>query len=315
MQPIWKDYYVTLGTGESVEYTIRNSGGNIIYSGKAYKRPDVFSIRVKINDICANYLYQTFPDIRSEGIENPDGLAEEFTVNDAQGNVIDTVVFAYDWSYDYDREVVNVASSPISPIIAPNQPIIYTQFNAPSVDVRIELADGTVEMVNYPSGGVSANVVVLLKDYPTAKSVRINGLTYTVGQMCAENILYYVNEFGGWDSFIIEGATNRQDNYSRNEYKQVYDNSRPQNRGTFNYLNEITRQYTFNTGWLSDEQSLKMRHIFSSPLVYMYNLATMQFVPLVLTDNSYEYKTYKQQGRRLVRYTIKANEAKTIIRR
>ena len=57
MEPIWKDYYVSLGTANGVLYRIRldDAAGEIIYQGKAYQRPDTLTTEIRINDVCADY--------------------------------------------------------------------------------------------------------------------------------------------------------------------------------------------------------------------------------------------------------------------
>lgn len=350
MQPIWKDYFVSLGTGDSAAYTIRDNEGNIIYSGIAYRRPDDEEITIKVNDICANYLSQQLPTLTAEGYTVVDTLGNLFYVYDAAGTEVASVEFWYNWSYDYQWDnTMKVASMPINGVVDIRQPLLYTEFGAMVINITITLADGTQQTITYggeesgddvivTSDGSTAsvseeegetttsssappylgniNLVLLLQNYPTAKTIKINDTDYTVADnTCANYVLFYVNANGGWDSLLIEGATVQTDNYTRHEYKQVYNNRQLSNRGTYNYLNEVKRNFKFNTSWLRDEQSERMHNLFGSTLVYMYNLTTMEIVPIVLTDSACEYKSYKQQGNQLVRYTINATVAQTMTRR
>ena len=55
--PLWKDYVVNLGTGDSIQYRILlHDVEYVIYTGKAYKKPGETNITVKVNDICADYI-------------------------------------------------------------------------------------------------------------------------------------------------------------------------------------------------------------------------------------------------------------------
>ena len=83
MHPIWKDYYVDLGEVDSSKYYI-DRDGETIHIGIAYRRPDEYNCRVKINDICGShiprmalasgeeffpYLLSTFNIFNSEGVD------------------------------------------------------------------------------------------------------------------------------------------------------------------------------------------------------------------------------------------------------
>ena len=53
LQPIWKDYIVDLGEGQSFEWNVGCEPSGMyyeIYNGKAWARPGESSVKVKIND-------------------------------------------------------------------------------------------------------------------------------------------------------------------------------------------------------------------------------------------------------------------------
>ena len=63
-QQIWKDYYVDLSaqlTDNACDYEIRK-GADVIFAGRAVEAPD-HTCRVRVNDICANYLGSALPDL------------------------------------------------------------------------------------------------------------------------------------------------------------------------------------------------------------------------------------------------------------
>ena len=132
---------------------------------------------------------------------------------------------------------------------------------------------------------------------------------------CKEWVLYYVNAYGGWDSLLIEGNTMERDSLKRYTREMEYDNRETRNRGTQNYANEISKVYTLNTSWMSDAESLRMHHLLNSPEVYLFNINTGEIFPVVLNNTTTEFKTYKNNGCRLVNYTIEATIAQDRIRR
>ena len=52
--PLWKDYYVTLGTDDGIIFRIV-VGENTIYTGKSHIRPGETENRIRINDMVLYY--------------------------------------------------------------------------------------------------------------------------------------------------------------------------------------------------------------------------------------------------------------------
>ena len=80
--PIWKDHYVTLGTGDVMQYRIRiqDQAGEIIYNGTSHKKPGSTENYIRINDICADYLTNALPF----SLESSFNLLAIFTVDEAR---------------------------------------------------------------------------------------------------------------------------------------------------------------------------------------------------------------------------------------
>ena len=128
-------------------------------------------------------------------------------------------------------------------------------------------------------------------------------------------VFYYVNAYGGWDSLLIEGNTIETDSLKRHTREMEYDNRDIKNRGRQNYVNEITKSYTLHTSWMSDAESLRMHHLLNSTEVYLFNINTGDMIPVTLNNTTTEFKTYKNNGGRMVNYTIDATLAQDRIRR
>jgi hypothetical protein len=72
---------------------------------------------------------------------------------------------------------------------------------------------------------------------------------------------------------------------------------------------------TMHTSWLPDDESSRMHHLLNSTNVFLGDLVTGQMIPVILTNTTTEYKTYKGNGGRLVNYTINVTIAQERIRR
>ena len=66
------------------------------------------------------------------------------------------------------------------------------------------------------------------------------------------------------------------------------------------------------TKYLTDEQSHKLRHLYSSPYVFIQNLEENGTpIEVVLDTKSYSIKTFNNQGRKFFTHNIKVTENKS----
>ena len=324
--PIWKDFEVTLGTGDYAEYTIRTSTSatDTIYTGKAWKKPGETSVKIIINDICADYMRQSLPDISTTGLKACNTYNKTFFVyvGDTQKA---SVLFWLDYSYDYAIAGNDyLLSDPIDGELDYRMPIIHTmRYNTGTVDYGRASFNSDFNFDFDILPGVTivgwGNYVHLLTSADIDRDIRIIELVgetnYHIIDSCAKFALYYVNEYGGWDALVMKGGYKKVDKYKRYEMKRSYNNAVASNRGRFNYANEETFSYDLRTALLSDSEASRMHHLLGSTMVYMYDLETGILQPVVITDNSCEYKTYKNNGLKMSQYTIEVEIAKDQTRR
>ena len=334
--PIWKDYYVNLGTADSTQFRIL-VGENVIYTGKAHKRPGQANNQIRINDICADYLLNVLPSLEQTtftGANQP----LTFIVQTLSGNTWSTkttVSFDNNWSYDYDYNPATMGMAfPVNNRIDIRQWVVFTAYNASTITATIRLSNGSSFDVIIPveisddfnddfnmdfSQSVRAaqtgTAVFDLSQWGDVESITIGNKTFKVVNTCSRYALYYVNAYGGWDSLLIEGNHSEMDNLTRHMRETEYDNRNVQNRGTHNYVNEIVKTLTLHTSWLSDDESSRMHHLLNSTNVYLGDIRSGAMIPVVLTDTQTDYKTYKGNGGRLVNYSINVTIAQERIRR
>lgn len=344
--PIWKDYFVTLGKYDVIPFRIRVNDlqGDIIYTGKSHIKPGETDNTIRINDICADYLTNALPALsQAEFSELTFPLTFIVQTPIEPGSVhwdwVDTVQFIKDWSYDDSYNPATMGMSfPVNGRIDSRQWLVYTAYNASTITATLTFTDGTTSQVIIPvkisvkipgdfsddfntdfarsaMAAGSGTAVFDLSAWDNVESVTINGKTWEVVTDCREWVVYYINAYGGWDSLLIEGNTIETDTLKRHTREMEYDNRSIQNRGTQNYVNEITKSYTLHTSWMSDAESLRMHHLLNSPEVYLFNINTGDMIPVTLNNTKTEFKTYKNNGGRLVNYTIDANLAQERIRR
>lgn len=335
IQPIWKNYFVSLGNVDSAEYVVGYVADGYLhpfYSGNAFKRPDSESLEICINDICADWLRNTLPSL-SEGFSRND-MPVEFVVQtiSESGQYVERgrVRFINDWSYDAGHDALSEGlSAPVNGHVDARQWIMWTGVDVEEVEAEVTFADGETMKVFVPVkttadfsqdfsqdfakslGTAGGGTAVFLPKWEGAVKVSVNGLEYTIVNTCSRYALYYMNAFGGWDGLLIEGASSEHDAITRH----MMDKSGIYDRQKSNYLNEIQKRVTLHTSWLSDAESLKMHHLLNSTDVYLHDMEKNVIIPVVLESGETPYKTYKGQGGKLVNYTIDVTVAKTMMRR
>lgn len=160
---------------------------------------------------------------------------------------------------------------------------------------------------NFPES-VDDKYLVMLYRKPTSPSGVAFDVYGVVGMKlipaCHRYVLYYVNAFGGWDWFVIQGRVVESDNVSRSEYTKRAETSNPASRGREVLQVEIEKHLEMHTHWLNDDESSRMHHLTESPSVYVHDLITDTISPALITGTTHEYKTYKNQGGRLVSYQL-----------
>lgn len=300
MIPIWKDT-IFQSTENILEYSIEVNG-DVIYRGRAYKRPNAYYNEIKINKICENYLSNHLTDIISVIFDNPNGVSgynpeafKRFTLKDKDGVILKTYDFLYDWSYDdYWNEVANVInlSRPINGKYTTGMYRLNTKVETVSIE-------GT-------GSGVVTETRVTNSMLPAYKNI----------EHCkGEYAIYYLNSYGGWDSFLFEGAVIKEDSVTQYTTDRVYNNTEPEFEMK-RYVSEIQTTYKCNTGWLTDEQATNItKNLISTNCCFLHNLKTGEIIPAIVNDNKAMYQRYATNGNMMCQYEINIKSSQTRIRR
>lgn len=152
--------------------------------------------------------------------------------------------------------------------------------------------------------------------------------SYTCKLDKANYVLYYLNSYGGWNSFVIEGTVLKKDNITQYTTDKVFDNM------TYDfekdrYVAEIQTAYELNTGLLRDYEAANLaKNLISSNKVYLHSLGEGYITngvdwynippfikPVVITDTSVSYQTYQTNGRKLCQFKINVADSQNKIRR
>lgn len=337
--PIWKDYYEDISTSRPyIRILADTNTGEVIYVGRTVVRPGDTRIYVKMNEICANYLLHQEINFSSAInhtlVERTFYLQRSidlFTWYDAG-----SVTFQNDWSYDPNYVASRDGYSfPISLVADNRQHLIMTSKGSASVTAVLEYKDGSIMRFALPiyrtadfnsdynddyshtnEDQVPGVAILNLADLPGLSGVTMGGRTWKIeGNGCHRYVLYYINAYGGWDSLLCRGNGVEADEWDRKTYNVAYDNRVQQARGVVDYVNEQKKRWTLRTGWLTDEGASRMHHLLGSTMVYLHDLQEDAILPVGITTTDAPYKTYMNEGARLVNYELQVELQQERVRR
>lgn len=267
--PVWKDTYYTTNA-ETLSYSIYY-GSNVIFSGRAYAMPGS-NLRIKINDICAEYLFQNI-DFEVQTTYNT-GAIGTFYLRDSNGATLETYTFlnCYDYDFNWTGQSATL-SNPISDVYGYGM---------------------TVPTTTVSAGGSVTTVL--------STPAKTDG--------CIKYGLYYVNRKGGWDAYAPVSAK-KQDNITQFTTDRSFDNTTLEFEAN-RYLAEIKTAYVMQTAYLNDEQSENLaKNLISTNKLYIHNLTTGVILPALITDSSVTYQTYQNSGKKMSQYTINVAESQS----
>ena len=299
----------------------------VIYDGLVL---DGFGIQ-NLNEILSQYIYPT-PIIFTSSLQQDNTSHSTFYIYYTQDDwgtwTYDTVILTYDWSYSTTSRAV--LSDPIINLIDNRQFFLYTiKAGSPDVSQTITMKIGNIVVYTFTvSGYTYYNLVHYMSnatypgefsyaysyDFFVDRSVPIDGVnkitigpsTYYVTNTCYRYCLYYLNQYGGWDSLLFRGKELKTDDLSRLSYKKNYVAQSLDYYKT-NYLTTIQERWSLNTSFLNNIESDKMINLMASNNIYIHDLVDNFIAPVVITNSNCEHKNYKNQGRKMATYNIEVS--------
>lgn len=311
VEPVWKDDSISV-VGDYTQYTLF-ADGETVYEGAVYGLDG--RAELSVNDIAKQYL--SYDDIKwgTEKSVNSN-YCRSFSIADDSGETI--FKRSYFNSYGYDNPIpmsgnLMVLSEPIDGDIPFGAEIPLSVFSKTSVTYSIYKGNTVAFNGTNPS---RTNTNHLLRADGVNVPYIIGGVEYyrSVPRCEGQYVIYYVNAFGGWDALLVKGNSKRSDNISIYSYDRKRDNTTARHQST-RYMDDITPKWELHTSWLDDEHSRRMHHLLESNMTYLYDVINDRLIPTVVTDTKCDWLTYRNNGRKMVNYTITMNESQKKDRR
>ena len=294
-------------TTDKLDYLVVDQEVNgLKYVGRAHKYPDSDEVVIELNDILSDTLRNNISF--TNGLQEMDGYVKKFGVQNQEtggGSII--------YSYKaWKKPKWVLLNDHISNEVDPRQYVFVNYLDA---------YDDLTLHKNGEQVGALGKICGCAYVIPRDEAVCGEEVWYDV-KVAGEDVLavqnfiykstdknyalYYLNNYGGWDSLAIRGNITQTDNIQSQTYKN-------KTNGKVKYLNQITPTWSLNTDSMNDGS--KMYHLLESTQVYLHNLETDEIIPVVITDTSCVYKTYSNQGNTRFYYTINVEASNYKIRK
>lgn len=117
---------------------------------------------------------------------------------------------------------------------------------------------------------------------------------YKINRQCSNyetQRLVFLNRLGGFDYFSFTLDAKKSISVSKTEYEKILNyNYTVGDRGKTVLAQKAEARMTINSNWITENESIWLEQLLTSPEVYV--LTTNTKLPIIITDNSYEVKTY-----------------------
>ena len=296
--PIWEDVMQHIVSDEDWEDYQLQEGGVDFYSGRAFKYPDEADIQVNVSRVVAPYLTTYFMDV-------------DF-VND--GVVLGSYTFVRDYSYDRTMHYTQNLwlNAPINGRVPAGVKLSVSLWGA-TAGGSMQVTDEGGSLVVNEAIAKGLNVGEWISGMP-GKSYSFGGWKYEVVDACRGALLKYVNAYGAIDYLLVEGVAKKTDKITRASYEKDAA-AMTKDFESKDYQATMEATWKGTTGWLTDSQSLRMKHLVESVEVYMVDMQTGEEIPVTMRDSSLEYKTFDNNSRKMVNYSLSWTESQKKIRR
>lgn len=328
--PIWRNFSYSIANGP---FYVLDTSGNTIYSGYAKDVTGSGSDSiVNLQQVFKNYVCP------SEGI-SADGMLvfdssqySTFTIYDSRTTAADpaySVLKWWDWSYDlnyfiYEYKYNRILSNPVNTHWNELQtiPVTFFRLNSSGAQWRyvfyLENGPGIIEIDKYAENQPVYTLTIEPYSHQGLQYFYIDDagdnklIEWSADdRRCGYGSLIYVNQYGGWDSFLLEHNITEKYDITKDKYSTGAEFNTMSFDETY-IIRGIQTSWSTNTGWLTDEQSnIMYNNMFNSPVVYFQLFGSDRgLIPVNFTNTEITKKEFKN-GKHLISYDLEFKESQT----
>lgn len=227
-----------------------------VFTGKAWRNPNTGKISVKINDLIKKYIDSGDLPKQTQGLVNWKRYFETSTgIDDYITN-----------NQEYTDSDATYISAPIDDLYDARQYLIFSYLKDMNPKINGTALPASNE-ANVYSQKTTGNI-----------SFTSTFQEFKYKMSCGDYAIYYLNEFGGWDSLLVKA--NKSENKTNYDYLD--------DTLTRRYLTEFTNSYDVVTGYTINKENI--HHLLNSPKVYLHSLDKNIIEPVLIDTTSYDFK-------------------------
>lgn len=280
------DDVILSGNSGDLMTVTQNSTNRLIWNDPVYAAPGYTTVNINATQMLRELVEAPKLTLNATSPRNIDTFSVKI------GSKLSNLALVDSWN----KFTTGFASTYLNSEIAFNSYIPATVINGGSIEIRTPL--GTTSTY---TGNTKQYLDVTYKvNY--CGVYRVNGKLLNV--VDSDYQLFFYNESGGWSSLVPKAIANPGYQFTRSSYQLSSVKTRV-------YQVDTQKTWKLRTGWISEDLS----DLFSSARVYLHDIKANKLYEVMITDSKYDFKTFRNNSRKLVSAEINVTSVDTQIRR
>ena len=279
------DVILSGNSGDLMTIT-QNSSNRLIWNDPVYAAPGYTTVNVNATQMLRELVEAPRLNLNASSPRSIDTFSVRI------GSSLSNLALVDSWN----GFTTGFASTYLNSEIAFNSYIPATVINGGSIEIRTPLGN----TVSY--SGNSKQYLDVTYKVSLCGIYRVNGKSLKV--VDSDYQLFFYNASGGWSSLVPRAVANPGYQFSRSSYQLSPTKTRV-------YQVDTVKTWKLRTAWINEDLS----DLFSSARVYLHDIKAGKLYEVMVTDTKYDFKTFRNNQRKLVSVEINVQSVDTSIRR
>lgn len=279
------DVILSGNSGDLMTIT-QNSSNRLIWNDPVYAAPGYTTVNVNATQMLRELVEAPRLNLNASSPRSIDTFSVKI------GSSLSNLALVDSWN----GFTAGFASTYLNSEIAFNSYIPATVINGGSIEIRTPLGN----TVSY--SGNSKQYLDVTYKVTLCGIYRVNGKSLKV--VDSDYQLFFYNASGGWSSLVPRAVANPGYQFNRSSYQLSPTQTRV-------YQVDTVKTWKLRTAWVNEDLS----DLFSSARVYLHDIKAGKLYEVMITDTKYDFKTFRNNQRKLVSVEINVQSVNTSIRR
>lgn len=279
------DVILSGNSGDLMTIT-QNSSNRLIWNDPVYAAPGYTTVNVNATQMLRELVEAPRLNLNASSPRSIDTFSVRI------GSSLSNLALVDSWN----GFTAGFASTYLNSEIAFNSYIPATVINGGSIEIRTPLGN----TVSY--SGNSKQYLDVTYKVTLCGIYRVNGKSLKV--VDSDYQLFFYNASGGWSSLVPRAVANPGYQFNRSSYQLSPTQTRV-------YQVDTVKTWKLRTAWVNEDLS----DLFSSARVYLHDIKAGKLYEVMITDTKYDFKTFRNNQRKLVSVEINVQSVNTSIRR